>query len=75
MRVLVRLGYSLAAILVFGAVAMSSGGGHHRVVVLGIGVLVALILAITPDGASVRARFSLRSGRQVGEQEAPSVEG
>lgn len=56
MRVLIRAGYGLAPVLVFGAVALSTGGGHHRVVVLAVGVVIGVILAVRADPAGAAGR-------------------
>lgn len=55
-RVLIRAGYGLAPVLVFGAVALSTGGGHHRIVVLAVGVVIGVILAVKADGEGVPGR-------------------
>ena len=62
MRVLIRVGYGLAPIVVFGVVALSSGGGHHRLVVLALGVVIGVILGTTADGGAgltgLKGRFA-----------------
>jgi hypothetical protein len=74
MRVLIRVGYGLAPVLVFGVVAMSTGGGHHRLLVLALGVVIGVILGTTADGAGLKGRFSLRSATPAADQEAPAAE-
>jgi len=63
MRVLIRVAYGLAPILVFGAMAMSTSGGKHRLMVLALGVLIGVVLFVSPDGAGLRNRFDRFSRR------------
>jgi hypothetical protein len=74
MRVLIRVGYGLAPVVVLGAVALSTGGGRHRLMVLALAVLIGVILGTTADGAGLKGRFNLRSGNAAGDQEAPAAE-
>jgi hypothetical protein len=56
-RVLIRAGYGVAPVFLLGVVALISGGGRHRVLVLAIGVLLGVVLAVTAkDGAGAAAR-------------------
>jgi hypothetical protein len=63
-RILIRGGYCAAPIVVFGAVALISGGGRHRVLILALGVLLGVVLAVatrddTADAAVPAAPLAL----------------
>lgn len=74
-RILIRGGYCVAPIVVLGAVALISGGGRHRVLVLGLGVLLGVVLAVTAKApapeAAVRSEASNPPPARV--EAAPSL--
>jgi hypothetical protein len=46
-RILMRGVYGAAPIVVLGAVALISGGGRHRALILAVAVLLGVVLAVT----------------------------
>ena len=70
-RVLIRVGYGLAPVVVFGAVALSTGSGHHRLLVLVLAVLSGLVLGFSADDAEGEGRWSLRSAAPSESHEVP----
>ena len=74
-RILIRGGYCVAPIVVLGAVALISGGGRHRVLVLAIGLLLGVVLAVVAKdtaGGAVPAEASAQPPNQA-EAPAPSL--
>lgn len=58
---LIRAGFGLAPMVVLGAVALSTGPGRHRLVILGFAVLLGVVLSATTG----EARAGGRSGEPV----------
>lgn len=54
-RILIRAGYCAAPVVVLGAVALISGGGRHRVLILALAVLLGVVLAIATKDTAERA--------------------
>jgi hypothetical protein len=63
--VLVRVGWALIPLVIFGAVSDASGPGRHRLVVLALGVVFAAFFACRTGGEEVsrRALAKASSGR------------
>ena len=64
----------MAPIVLFGAVALISGGGRHRVLVLAIGLLLGVLLAVVAKDAAGGAVPSEASAAPPPDRvEAPSL--
>ena len=68
-----RAGFALAPVVVLGTVALISGPGRHRVIVLALGVLLGAALGFMADDAGGGERRSAPSNGAPGRLEASPV--
>lgn len=55
-RCSIQAAYALAPLVLLGTVALSTGAGRHRLLVLGLGIALSAVLAMTGGDANTRDR-------------------